>query len=455
MVRRFTFLVMLFAFAKVSFPQAEWSLITALPNGADVNSICVVDSNVVFAATKGKGIYRTLDGGKTWELKVTGVATGYGIYGISAVDSLNCVAGWLNTAQTSAAIYRTSNGGAAWKSAWAMAGSFPDCIKMFTPSYGIMIGDPVGNGKPYQFRYTLDSGKTWILSPTAPLATDEYGVINAFDFLDTNTIWVGTANTNTAGTTAKIYKTTTGINGTWTYSEAPGISGDSLGTTGLYFQAIAFVDSNNGMAGSNNNNIIKTTDGGATWTAVAPPSIIDTFSVMTMNGFKDGSKTIWMSVNTGLSAYNVFMTTDLGTTWTSITTPDSILTHGMQHIQFYTPTLGYAGGAGGEMYKYSIPVTAVNDANNTVPSDYSISQNYPNPFNPSTTIQYQVPENTFVSIKVYNSLGQEAANLVNGMVNAGTHQVQFKGSNLSSGIYFYVIKAGEKFVQMRKMILLK
>jgi hypothetical protein len=60
---------------------------------------------------------------------------------------------------------------------------------------------------------------------------------------------------------------------------------------------------------------------------------------------------------------------------------------------------------------------------NIIPENYSLSQNFPNPFNPSTIIKYQVPQNSIVSLKVYNSLGQEVATLVNGMVNAGSFEV--------------------------------
>jgi S1/P1 Nuclease. len=92
---------------------------------------------------------------------------------------------------------------------------------------------------------------------------------------------------------------------------------------------------------------------------------------------------------------------------------------------------------------------------NLIPENYKVSQNFPNPFNPSTIIKYQIPQNSFVSLKVYNSLGQEAATLVNGMVNAGSYEVQLNSSNLSSGVYYYVIKAGENFIQTKKMILIK
>jgi hypothetical protein len=92
---------------------------------------------------------------------------------------------------------------------------------------------------------------------------------------------------------------------------------------------------------------------------------------------------------------------------------------------------------------------------NIIPLNFNVSQNYPNPFNPSTLIKYQLPQNSFVSLKIYNSVGQEVAALVNGMVTAGIHEVQFNASNLSSGVYYYKIIAGENLVQTRKMVLMK
>jgi len=98
--------------------------------------------------------------------------------------------------------------------------------------------------------------------------------------------------------------------------------------------------------------------------------------------------------------------------------------------------------------------TSVNDKN-IIPAKFSLEQNYPNPFNPSTKIQYNLPENSFVSLKVYNIIGKEVANLVNGVVAAGTHEVLFDASGLNSGVYFYTIRTGNNFVQTRKMILMK
>jgi hypothetical protein len=88
------------------------------------------------------------------------------------------------------------------------------------------------------------------------------------------------------------------------------------------------------------------------------------------------------------------------------------------------------------------------------PKTFSLSANYPNPFNPTTTIHYDLPKESFVHLAVYNLLGQEVRVLVNGMEEAGAKTVQFDGSGLASGIYFYSIAAGE-FREVRKMVLMK
>jgi hypothetical protein len=101
-------------------------------------------------------------------------------------------------------------------------------------------------------------------------------------------------------------------------------------------------------------------------------------------------------------------------------------------------------------FKYSSIVEA--DVNS--PSVFSLNQNYPNPFNPSTIISYSLPQASNVKLIVYNAIGQPVRVLENGFKNSGTYNVTFNASELSSGIYFCKIEAGQ-FSQIRKMMLLK
>ncbi len=100
-------------------------------------------------------------------------------------------------------------------------------------------------------------------------------------------------------------------------------------------------------------------------------------------------------------------------------------------------------------------ITAV-ESEQIKPSSFALFNNYPNPFNPSTIISYQLPENSFVSLKIYDVIGNEVATLVNELQTAGVKNVTFKlkDKELGSGIYFYQLKTGS-FVQTKKMLLLK
>ncbi len=101
-----------------------------------------------------------------------------------------------------------------------------------------------------------------------------------------------------------------------------------------------------------------------------------------------------------------------------------------------------------------IPGGGNNSGSSGVPNSFALYQNYPNPFNPSTVIKYSVPTLTKVTIKIFDLLGREIKTLVDEEKTAGNYEVQFNASNLSSGVYFYRIQAGD-FMQTKKLILLK
>ncbi|MCF8307277.1 MAG: T9SS type A sorting domain-containing protein, partial [Ignavibacteriales bacterium] len=94
-----------------------------------------------------------------------------------------------------------------------------------------------------------------------------------------------------------------------------------------------------------------------------------------------------------------------------------------------------------------------------VPTQYSLGQNYPNPFNPTTKIKFAVPVDAKVVVKVYNTIGQEVAEAVNGSFSAGLYEVSFNASDLTSGVYFYTIDAkgidGTTHSDVKKMVLMR
>jgi hypothetical protein len=99
-------------------------------------------------------------------------------------------------------------------------------------------------------------------------------------------------------------------------------------------------------------------------------------------------------------------------------------------------------------------IQGINSGEGDVPEEYSLMQNYPNPFNPNTTIQFSIPEEGFVSLDVFNALGEKVSTLVSDSFNAGTYRYDWNAADLPSGIYFYRLKSNS-FSISKKMILLK
>jgi len=116
--------------------------------------------------------------------------------------------------------------------------------------------------------------------------------------------------------------------------------------------------------------------------------------------------------------------------------------------------LGYTAGGNKVYWDRFSAVVNVSNNGNTVAEKFELKQNYPNPFNPATNINFNIPKNSFVSLKVFDIMGREVSKLVSGNMQRGNYSVQFDGKNLSSGIYFYKLET-ENFSEVKKMSLIK
>ena len=115
-------------------------------------------------------------------------------------------------------------------------------------------------------------------------------------------------------------------------------------------------------------------------------------------------------------------------------------------------TMGTNGTPMGAMFVFGLTLGV--DNNNEVPRGYSLSQNYPNPFNPSTTIEFSIPQREFVTLRLYNMLGQNVQTLIAQTLEEGTHHAALTGAQLASGVYFYRFQAGN-FSESKKLTILK
>lgn len=235
---------------------------------------------------------------------------------------------------------------------------------------------------------------------------------------------------------------------------------------------INFTDS----AGPSNHDVIfvKSTNGGVNWS-----------TPMKVNGDASGKEQFfsWMTVdqktgyiyivyydrrNTTGSATDFYMSksTNGGATWTDqVISTSSFVPTSSVFFGDYTNVTAYNnvvrpiwirldGTALSCMTAIIGTPTGIEEPQPVIPAKYLLEQNEPNPFNPNTTIRYSLPKDGYVSLKVYNLIGQEVSNLLNEYKTAGSYSFEFYGTNLASGIYFYRLISGD-FVETKKMILNK
>jgi hypothetical protein len=143
---------------------------------------------------------------------------------------------------------------------------------------------------------------------------------------------------------------------------------------------------------------------------------------------------------------------------TTLINQNPVIRTNLHSIVMISPMFGFAVGNSGKILSNSIIVGMSNNEEN-LPIKYYLHQNYPNPFNPITKIKFDIPTlykggRGGVSLKVFDITGREIQTLVNSDLKPGTYEITFDGSNLSSGIYFYRLEAGE-FRDVKKLVLLK
>jgi hypothetical protein len=151
----------------------------------------------------------------------------------------------------------------------------------------------------------------------------------------------------------------------------------------------------------------------------------------------------------------ILRTSNGGATWTG---QASGTTSSLISVSFTDRSMGTAVGAGGTILRTTTGGTTWIRGDETLPGKppnlFVLRQNYPNPFNPTTTIKFELPRASHVSLVVYDILGRQVSVLVNERKDTGVYEVKFDGSSLASGVYFYRIQAGD-YVATKKLLLMK
>jgi ligand-binding sensor domain-containing protein len=248
----------------------------------------------------------------------------------------------------------------------------------------------------------------------------------------------------------------------------------------LYAHVSALAVTGTNLFAGTKGDVFLSTNSGTSWreeNSGLPYSSVTSFAANgtnlfagTHNGvfrYSDGS---WIDANSGLTNMwvstlavsgtklfagtnsGVFVATESGTNWTAVNA-------GLTDTNVYALTVSdanlYAGTDGGVFRRpLAEMIASVGLSTNELPREFQLLQNYPNPFNPSTTIKFELPKISHVTLTVYDILGRQVSALVNDRMDAGVHEIKFDGSNLASGVYFYRLQAGD-FVATKRLLLLK
>jgi photosystem II stability/assembly factor-like uncharacterized protein len=358
-------------------------------------------------------IYFSSDRGNTFSIQTTL----YGTYAIHMLDHLN---GWCGGVEGQ--LYQTTNGGAEWVRRFGIGGTLLD------------IDFPAGSDTGICTGFT---GKVKILTSSGLTSVNLQGYVSniySVSCIDKKHAFV--AGDEIIGPITNgifmIDQTYPGTNGIYAIDMVDTLLGWCVGSpTGA------------GTWDSSGCMIIKTIDGHV-WEEQVNPVRGASGTLMAVKALNNLQ--VWTVGTSGV----VLHTTDGGENW--VREAEGLSNEMLYGLCVVSPQEVYVTGNNRTLLKYGL-LTDVEEQP-TQPTEFKLEQNYPNPFNPSTSIQYTIGSRQYVQLKVYDILGNEIATLVNEEKSSGMYNVQFTMNNLSSGIYFYQLTAGE-FVQTKKMIYLK
>jgi photosystem II stability/assembly factor-like uncharacterized protein len=392
-----------------------------------LNSISAVDDNVAWACGDGGKVVRTTNKGVTWTDVSSNIPITNPLYDIFAWDANLAITTASPTAGGSVTIYKTTNGGANWTTGLSYTGSvaFGDDLYMTDPNNGFFIGDPQGGN--WQLLKTTNGGNNWVTWATVPTSNTN-GTFNHGACFNGQQVWF---SPNGDG----IMQYTSNMGANWSTQTIPL----------TWLAAIYFINSTTGYAGgySTSPGLIKTTNSGTNWATITSP-----YTSGTIAGITGAGDQIWAAS----MALTVSYSSNAGTSWIVQYT---VTTGSFYHIvKARNGTTLWGVRSNGGISRYGTPLVGITPITENTPVDYKLSQNYPNPFNPVTKINFEVPQQGLVTLKVYDIMGREITTLVNEVKSPGSYNVDFDASRLSSGTYFYKLISGN-FVETKKMLLIK
>jgi photosystem II stability/assembly factor-like uncharacterized protein len=417
-----------------------------------LNDVYFLNKNMGFATAgwstlhgSSGALFHTVDGGKTWQRQFSH---------FNNIKSCFFISDNIGFTHNGAGFYKTINAGNSWTEIhYTISDSACAVYEQdicFTDEYnGTLIGyiNDCNQGHYYYsvIFLTTDGGFNWSEQWRGPVFDNEYDIImlNSVYFIDENFGWI-------VGSSGLVLKYTKGND----WQEVPAF-------TDLPLRKVYFLDQSHGWISAGYHNrqdsylkLFKTNDGGETWKKIPDFNyeINDMYFEDSLSGWAVGNDTSYSKYGRMTIGHGVILKTlDGGNNWNVLVEDLAAPLNALHFKDGY----GWAVGGNGLVLRTEDGASWVDqNTGKTYPNKFSLSQNYPNPFNPSTKITFVLPKAESVKIEIYNTLGQRVKTILNQHMKAGSHDVEFNGQNLSSGIYYYRIEAGE-FQDVKKMILLR
>lgn len=397
--------------------NADWSKINSAGNVYFMDIL--VDGSSIYAVSLNSGVYRSTDATASWQQLNSG---------LSNSQSLKCThiikSGVNFYVSTYDGIYKSTDNAASW-------------VKK---SDGLLIG----NGALYLFCES-------IFEINGELITGAYsGIYRSTNGGDN---WLTTNITNGMHIWAKNFTLHNGIlyAARETGNDPDGYKSTDNGITWqniqpLDYPSICFLSEGTKLFAGTIHGAWLTTNNGQNWvhraTGLSPDPYNSSFlrvNGLLLTSLKFGGSGIYISSNDGVQ-WN-----DFGQGLPSLSSIEELILLNTKVI---------AATSGGLYERNISELTGINQVSTEIPEKFMLEQNYPNPFNPTTTISFSAAHAGFVSLKLYDALGREVKQLVNGNLSAGTYEVTVDASQMQSGVYFYRLKAGN-FTETKRMVLVK
>jgi photosystem II stability/assembly factor-like uncharacterized protein len=462
------------------------------------------------------GVYKSTDGGGSWTRMVNGIAEPAGTLGVQAflVHPTNPSIAYCTIfnalANPTNGLYKTTDGGSNWFPIINGVGTIKTFLSLaMSPTdpntiYAGTSFDPGTSTGPSAIYKTTDGGANWVLSSTGlPTDPTEINPIRTLNVSDVNpNVVTASLFVNTATLLGGFYlSTNAGASWVQKNNGLPIVQSKLLRSTAIrpgfdnqFYLGLDF-------ASGTDIGVWATTDGGNNWFNFNGGTMLNTYTIRALVFNPSGNHTLFAgrgstTANLGGVYEYTFSTVpvelvsfsaevfggDVNLSWITAT---ELNNYGFQVERRNSASnewvnIGFVNGNGSSTetryYSFSdnsVPVgkytyrlkqldfSGSYEYSNEVEvsilevlNDFTLNQNYPNPFNPSTRISFSIPKSGYTSLKIYDVLGKEVSNPIEGELNEGNYEIHFNASNLSSGIYFYSLTSGE-FTKTMKMILSK